>query len=310
LPAANGGTGVNNAGTLTNASNTTITGGGTLALGGYTLTVPATGTAALLATANTFTAAQTISLSSGDVLTLNGTSANNTILRLKDDGTETAAIYTLNGANNLYLRAAGIARLLGGSATTNHLSVSTTGQVGVKNDSPSYDLDVSGTLRATGAAYLTDIRPVSDSTTAVQIKRSGGTAIVTVDTTNSRVGINGTPGAFAFDVTGTANISAMLKAQDVWANASLGVGIQPTDPSWVVDVVGNSRFTGAIKITEHLRFSETSTTPSSLSSSAEGVIYVKSDKLIVAFNDGGTVRYKYLDLTGTGVTWQHTTSAP
>lgn len=46
VPAANGGTGVNNTGTLTNAGNTTITGGGTLGLGGYTLTVPATGTAA------------------------------------------------------------------------------------------------------------------------------------------------------------------------------------------------------------------------------------------------------------------------
>jgi len=37
-----------------------ITGGGTLATAGYTLTLPATGTAALLGTANVFTAAQTI----------------------------------------------------------------------------------------------------------------------------------------------------------------------------------------------------------------------------------------------------------
>lgn len=60
LPSANGGTGVSNAGTLTNASNTTITGGGTVALGGFTLTVPATGSTALLGTANVFTAAQTV----------------------------------------------------------------------------------------------------------------------------------------------------------------------------------------------------------------------------------------------------------
>lgn len=62
LPAARGGTGVSNAGTITNASNTTITGGGTIALGGFTLTVPATGSAALLATANVFTVAQAITL--------------------------------------------------------------------------------------------------------------------------------------------------------------------------------------------------------------------------------------------------------
>ena len=94
---ANGGTGVANVGTLTVTTNANVTGGGTLALGGFTLTasatgitgncsgtsanvtgvvaaanggtgvnngtnaltVPATGTAALLGTANTFTAAQT-----------------------------------------------------------------------------------------------------------------------------------------------------------------------------------------------------------------------------------------------------------
>ena len=41
-----------------------LTGGGTIALGGYTLTVPATGTVALLATANTFTTQQVIAPSS------------------------------------------------------------------------------------------------------------------------------------------------------------------------------------------------------------------------------------------------------
>lgn len=55
-----GGTGVNNgSNTLTLGGSTSITGGGTVALGGFTLTVPATGTAALLATGNIFTAAQT-----------------------------------------------------------------------------------------------------------------------------------------------------------------------------------------------------------------------------------------------------------
>ncbi len=59
LPAINGGTGVANTGTITNASNTTITGGGTVALGGFTLTVPATGTAALLGETQTFTGVKT-----------------------------------------------------------------------------------------------------------------------------------------------------------------------------------------------------------------------------------------------------------
>ena len=63
LAASKGGTGVANGAsctlTLPNAA-TTITTGGTLALGGFTLTVPATGTSALLGTANVFTANQTV----------------------------------------------------------------------------------------------------------------------------------------------------------------------------------------------------------------------------------------------------------
>lgn len=39
-------------------------------------------------------------------------------------------------------------------------------------------------------------------------------------------------------------------------------------------------------------------------------VYKYDHKLIIQFNDGGTVRYKYLDLTGTGVTWTHTTTPP
>lgn len=62
LPAANGGTGVANGAscslTLPDAA-TTITTGGTIALGGFTLTVPATGTAALRGTTNSFTAVNT-----------------------------------------------------------------------------------------------------------------------------------------------------------------------------------------------------------------------------------------------------------
>ena len=51
-------------------------------------------------------------------------------------------------------------------------------------------------------------------------------------------------------------------------------------------------------------------TPDNPTQDEEAKIYVKANKLIIAWNDGGTMRYKYLDLTGTGVTWTHTTSAP
>ena len=39
-------------------------------------------------------------------------------------------------------------------------------------------------------------------------------------------------------------------------------------------------------------------------------VYMKGTNLIIKYNDGGTTRYKYLNLSGTGVTWVHSTSEP
>ena len=51
-------------------------------------------------------------------------------------------------------------------------------------------------------------------------------------------------------------------------------------------------------------------TPANPSSSNDVNIYVKGGKIIFQYNDGGTVRWKSLDLSGTGVTWVAATSAP
>jgi hypothetical protein len=61
---------------------------------------------------------------------------------------------------------------------------------------------------------------------------------------------------------------------------------------------------------EQLTLREQTTTPAAPAQDADGNIYVKDGKLIIQFDDGGTTRYKYLDLTGTGAAWVHTTTAP
>ena len=54
-----------------------------------------------------------------------------------------------------------------------------------------------------------------------------------------------------------------------------------------------------------------SSTPSlGLTASTRVHLYVKDGKFILRYNDAGTYRYKYLDLTGTGSTWTHSTTAP
>ena len=59
-----------------------------------------------------------------------------------------------------------------------------------------------------------------------------------------------------------------------------------------------------------LRLAALAATPSAPEQSSDGALYIKGGKLVVQYDDGGTVRYKYLDLTGTGVTWVHTAVAP
>lgn len=59
-----------------------------------------------------------------------------------------------------------------------------------------------------------------------------------------------------------------------------------------------------------ITWNEESTTPANPTSGTQMRVYMKTDKLVIQYNDAGTVRYKYLDLTGTGVTWVHTTTAP
>jgi hypothetical protein len=83
--------------------------------------------------------------------------------------------------------------------------------------------------------------------------------------------------------------------------------------STYAEFVGNVTFKGAnnyLDSTASLLFQERSTTPADPNQDDQARIYFKGNLLVLMFNDGGTVRYKYLDLTGTGVTWVHTTTAP
>lgn len=65
-------------------------------------------------------------------------------------------------------------------------------------------------------------RPASDSTTALQLQNATGTAIVTVDTTNQRLGIGGTP---------TARLMVALNNTDYTNTAGAGSHLLMTNPN-------------------------------------------------------------------------------
>lgn len=54
---------------------------------------------------------------------------------------------------------------------------------------------------------------------------------------------------------------------------------------------------------------ETATEPAT-TQDTQSAIYIKGDKLIIKFNNGGTIKYRYLDLTSADATWTYTTTAP
>lgn len=59
-----------------------------------------------------------------------------------------------------------------------------------------------------------------------------------------------------------------------------------------------------------LALAQRSANPTDPTSTNEIKGYMKGSKLIFSYNDAGTVRFKYLDMSGTGVTWVHTTTPP
>ncbi len=75
------------------------------------------------------------------------------------------------------------------------------------------------------------------------------------------------------------------------------VGIGTTAPTTTLHVAGS----GGLTIAEGVEH------PLSPPAGSEGQFYIKADKLIARFNDAGTIRYKFMPLSGTGVTWTHTT---
>lgn len=85
----------------------------------------------VLKSGDTMTGSLGISSSSGDILDLNATGGNNTILRLRDDGAERGAIFSLNGSSVLNLRSQGELRLISNNSGTAQTTIINNGTFGI-----------------------------------------------------------------------------------------------------------------------------------------------------------------------------------
>lgn len=164
-------------------SQTLITGGGTLALGGFTLTVPATGTTALLATANAFTAAQGITVDDA------ATSGPSTLLTIDHttsgvagSGFGTQVLFRLESSTGALRNAAAIVadwQTAADSTRSGRISfgVDAAGVMGY----PFIVTKTGVTFNATGAANGDVLFEVSDSgTAALRVTKNSANGLVAV----------------------------------------------------------------------------------------------------------------------------------
>lgn len=95
--------------------------------------------------------------------------------------------------------------------------------------------------------------------------------------------------------------------------AQLDIGVGPQGSKFTLGGTASINGSGASGGATYVQIEDspvTPPTPAANGTLADAHIYHKGSKLIFQYEDSGTVRYKYLDLAGTGVTWVHTTSAP
>lgn len=93
-----------------------------------------------------------------------------------------------------------------------------------------------------------------------------------------------------------------------------------TAPAWGTDLVILTTANGTSGLVERLRISQggwliakelsTDPTTTQLTASDHFTVYRKNDKLVFAYNNGGTITFLSIPLDGSTTTWTHNTSAP
>jgi hypothetical protein len=183
-------------------------------------------------------------------------------------------------------------------------NITTTGSVGVGTASPTGSLDINP------SSGDSDLRVRDSSGRAIQITARN---LAAADTTKPFIATGGAAGGSLGLFTGTA------AGDDIFLGSINQVRFTSQDRTKdYVAVTTGGTGEGQLELTEvagvaeaaTLLFLEKGTAPAVPTSGSQVKAYMKADKFIFQYNDGGTTRYKYLDLTGTGVTWTHTTVAP
>lgn len=124
------------------------------------------------------------------------------------------------------------------------------------------------------------------------------------------------PNAVIVIFSANANTKAVRSAHNISLNGGLPF-IYRTNAVLVLKKNNNSKWveisrsTGDASSYESTALlAEQAGTPDTPADGSQVRTYMKGDKFIIQYNHGGTVKYRYIDLTSTDATWTYTTSAP
>lgn len=210
-----------------------------------------------------------------------------------------------------------------GTNNTTRMLIDSSGNVGINTTSPTTKLNVSNNTVASQATI---------SGTAVHVTGADATAVnVLIDGHGS--GANPTligrrsAGTAASPTAAVNNAQILaLSGRTYGTTAYLGENVavkffaaeNQTDSAAGSYITFSSTAKTTTTLSERIRIQDSgdvrftaltaSTVPTN--STSQMGYYQTGTKFVIWYNDAGTVRYKYLDMSGTGVTWVHTTTAP
>ncbi len=218
---------------------------------------------------------------------------------------------------------AGVTPTLPFQVGASSFTVLTSGNVGVGVAAPAHKLElVAGTTAAGGVGFGTDTELYRSAANTLSLATGDSLNLVsgnlnvagTTVVTSGRLvrTANGTAAAPAHTFSADTNSGLYSVGNDTMSFTTNGVQRMTLDASGRLGVgTGTPDSTVELSGTNaSISLNEDTVTPATPAASAECRIYMKADKIVIQYNDVGTVRYKYLDLTGVGVTWVATTTAP
>lgn len=211
------------------------------------------------------------------------------------------------------LSAVGNSRINGNQTVTGNLICSTaldiglfvlsTGKVGINTSTPTVAFEVSGSLISGQSFSLGKGSPSAALGYAFNRNFTNGAIF---DSSRYAFQFTRPSNADRLDTEVYNGSGTLITARAFTVDGTAGfIGIGTNSPATRLHVVGHQSLSGGLIRTQ---LPDNSVTSNLVSSQA--VTYQKGANYIIAYNDSGTMKYRYLVLSGTDASWIYSTTAP